>query len=306
MSIVHLLIDGGHLIRRIAHTDQGTVLTSKGHPSGLAHGFLNNLIYLSKQYADTAKAYVAFDSGKSQYRLAIYPDYKCKRVDMTSKEYVGPDITLAKNYIQAVLETAGIPCFMAPGIEADDFIAALSYLFPQNSVIISGDRDFFQLVTDEVVLYDPIKRFTFNIEEIVGETYDRDNWKDQYILHKCIIGDKDEVPQVLKGLGFNKALPYAKLLSYGCHIPDDKYGLIIKENFNIIERNIELFDLRAAFEILKDKILEVINNFEPSSLRGLELEKALHTMLSKWELDVVSQNVSHLMALRSTVSIRNE
>lgn len=305
MSVVHLIVDGSHLIRRIAHTDQASMLTAKGYPSGLAHGFLNSLIYLSKQYAGNAKAYIAFDCGKSKYRTFIYHDYKCNRVDMVSKEYVGPDITLAKNYIKSVLDIAGIPCFMVPGIEADDFVAALSYLFPTNSVIISGDRDFFQLVTDDVVLYDPIKKFTFRVDDIVGDIYDKDNWTDQYILHKSIIGDKDEVPQLLKGLGFNKALPLAKLLSYGCKLPEDKYGLVVKENLDIIDRNIQLFDLRVAYEVLKDQILCELSNFVPTTLRGVELEHYLLVMLSKWELDVVSQNVLNLVMLRSTVSIIN-
>ena len=291
MSVVHLLIDGGHLIRRIAHTDQALVLTSNGHPSGLVHGFLNTLIYLSRQYAGNAKVYIAFDSGKSQYRTSIYPDYKHTRIDMSLKEYVGPDINLAKDFLLSIFKIVGIPCFMVSGIEADDFIATLSYLFPNNSVIISGDRDFFQLVTDGVVLYDPIKKFTFGVDEIVSDTYDKDNWKDQYIFHKCIIGDKDEVPQILKGLGFNKALPFAKLLSYGCALPDDKYGLIIKDNLGIIDRNIQLFDLQVAYEVLKDQILSEIDKFEPSPIRGIELQQSLLVSLSKWSLDVVSQNV---------------
>jgi 5'-3' exonuclease len=303
VSVINLLIDGSHLVRRIAHTDLGAVVTSKGYPSGLAHGFLNNLIYLSKVYAGNAKAYVVFDSGKSQYRLSVYSDYKCNRIDMSHKDYVGPDITLAKNYIQSVLQIAGIPCFMSYGIEADDLIAALSYQFPNNSVIISGDRDFFQLVTEGVVLFDPIKKITFNIDKIATDIYDRDNWKDQYIFHKCIIGDKDEVPQVIKGLGFNKALPLAKLLSYGCQLPNDKYGLIIRENLAIIDRNIELFDLQLAYDLLKDQLLTIIKSFEPATLRGVELERALYFVLSKWELDIISQNIIHLIALRSIVPI---
>jgi len=299
-----LLIDGGHLIRRIAFTPQGQLTTSNGDPSGLAHGFFSSLIYLSRQYAGNARAYVAFDSGVSKYRSDIYSDYKCKREDLTSPDYTGPDIHTAKKYIKAVLNIVGIPCFMVPGIEADDFIAALSYHFPEDTVVISSDQDFFQLVTDGVTMFDPIRKVTYDVDKIVGDTYDRDCWVDQYILHKCIIGDKDEVPSLVKGLGYVRALPLAKMLSYGCLLPtENKYAIGLLENLENLDRNIQLFDLQESYRVLKDEIIAGINSFVPSKYSGLELEHGVHTALSKWELNSVSRNITHLVNLRSTKPI---
>lgn len=292
-----MLIDGGHLIKRIAYTEQGSLVSSKGFPSGLAHGFLGSLIALSKRYRGS-KAYVAFDWGKSKYRTEIYSDYKCKREDLLSEEYTGPDIISAKTYIIFILRLLGIPVFMCEGMEADDIIAALSFQFPKNSVIVSSDQDFFQLVTDGVVLFDPIRKIVYDIDRIVGDTYDKANWVDQYVLHKCIIGDKDEVPQIHKGLGYKRALPLVKCLSYGCLLPEDnKYTVDIMSNLDLLDRNIQLFDLRESFRVLKDELRDCLQSFCPTKFRGLELEHNVRIVLDKWELEEISYNIFPLVSL---------
>lgn len=298
------MIDGGHLIRRVAYTPQGQLTTSMGEPSGIAHGFFSSLIYLSKQYKGNARAYVAFDSGISKYRSDIYPRYKCDREDMTAPEYTGPDIRTAKKYIKAVLQIAGIPCFMSNGVEADDFIAALSFQFPDNSVIISSDQDFFQLVSDGVTLFDPIRKVTYDVDKIVSDGgYDRSYWVDQYVLFKCITGDKDEVPSLVRGVGPTRALPISKMLCYGCDLSQNKYSAMVREELDNLDRNIQLFDLRVSFEILKDQLRSEIKNFFPPSDSGIMLERKLLTALSKWELDAVSKNVLALLNLRSVYPI---
>ena len=296
----HLLIDGGHLIRRIAYTKQGQLQTSDKKPGGVAHGFFSSLIHLSRQYKGNARAYVAFDSGKSEYRVGIYPDYKCKRNDLSNPEYVGPDIHTAKMYIAAVLKIIGIPCFMSPGIEADDFIAALSFQYPTDTVIVSSDQDFFQLVTEEggVTMLDPIKKVTYDVDKIVGDDYDRDRWLDQLILHKSIVGHSDEIPQICRGLGPKTALPIAKRLSYGCKLLDNRFSDEVMYNLDLLDRNISLYDLRESVSVLRDQISEVISKFIPSPYSGLELEKMVLTALSKWELESVSGNVHPLLSLR--------
>lgn len=299
-----MLIDGGHLIRRVAYTQQGQLTTARGEPSGIAHGFFSSLIYLSRQYKGNARAYVAFDSGISKYRSEIYPRYKCDREDLTSSDYTGPDIITAKRYIRAVLQIAGIPCFMTSGVEADDYIAALSFQFPDNSVIISSDQDFFQLVTNGVTLYDPIRKVIYDRETIVNKGgFDQDHWVDQYIFFKCIIGDKDEVPSLVKGVGPTRALPIAKMLCYGCDLDESKYSVMVKEKLDDLDRNIKLFDLRVSFDYLKDQLREEIQNFLPPKDTGLLLERKLLTALSKWELDSVSRNASLLLSLRSVYPI---
>jgi len=296
--MTHLLIDGGHLIRRVAYTAQGSLRTSSGEPSGIAHGFFSSLIYLSKLYKGNAKALVAFDSGKSEFRSKIYPDYKSQREDITSPDYTGPDIHTAKKYIFEVLNTAGIPCFMSPGIEADDFIAALSFLYPEDSVIISSDRDFLQLITETVKMYDPIRKITYDLNSVVDGKYDRECWLDQLIFHISICGDKDEVPQVCKGLGYERALPFAKALSYGCPLPNNKYTDTVLNSLDDIERNISLFDLRVSTQELKEVLMREISSFSPPEKGGIELEMQVYSLLSKWELKSVSKNVRDLLSLR--------
>jgi 5'-3' exonuclease len=295
--LTNLIIDASHLLRRIAHTSQGSLTDSKGRPSGLAHGFFMSLAFLAKDYKKQATAYVAFDSGVSELRKALNENYKCGREDVTADDYDGPDLSTAKNYLYGMLQLAGIPAFMKDGLEADDIITALTVNL-KKCIIISSDKDFLQLISDDVNMFDPIKKAFYNPkEEAEKRGYDFDCWREQFIFHSAIIGDKDEVPQLVPGIGEVRALPVAKALSYGCR-HDSKYADAIHEHLDQLEINLRLFDLQWAFKQLQSQTRELLASFKPTGFTGIELESQFITALKKWELQKVTQRVGDILSLR--------
>ena len=122
-------------------------LTSpSGEPTGAIYGFLNVLFkVLSEDQYDYVC--VAWDSKEKTFRHEMYPDYKSHR------KVPPPDIIPQIFKIQELLTLAQIPQEKVPGFEADDIIGTLCHLYSQksiDSVILSSDKDFMQLVDSSV------------------------------------------------------------------------------------------------------------------------------------------------------------
>jgi DNA polymerase I len=302
----NLLIDGSHLLHRIIWTSQAELSDSKGNPSGLVHGFYSSLLSVAKQYKGQATAYIVFDSGVSDYRKALNPNYKVERKEKPNgKDH--PDIEIAIRFIHAINKIAGIPSFIHHGIEGDDLInALLKFLVPEGgySILVSSDRDFFQMLSDKkkIIMYDPLKKVFFSEKSMIDMGFDQVCWKDQYIFLRAISGDKDEVPKIMKGLGPARALPIAKALCYGCR-SDSKYADAVYENLDQVDVNIQLFDLDVAFHHLKDSLCNTFREFVPSSQLGVDRVRDVGLALLKWELKEVSARASELTGLARKTSI---
>lgn len=124
--------------------------TSTGQCTNAVYGFVAMLINLIKGQQPTHVA-VAFDLSGPTFRSEQYPEYKAGR-DETPQEFIG-QIDL----IQQVMDAMNIRSVSVEGFEADDVIATMSVLGAEAGMevlVVSGDRDAFQLVNDKVtVLY---------------------------------------------------------------------------------------------------------------------------------------------------------
>ncbi|MFW6011005.1 MAG: DNA polymerase I [Desulfosalsimonas sp.] len=146
------LIDGSTYIHRAYHAIRG-LSTSKGFPTNAAYGFARMLIKLIQ---DRAPEYVAmvFDSRGPTFRHEIYPDYKGHRPEMPE------DLSMQIPVIHEITEAFNIPVIMLEGYEADDLIGTLASRAEETGfdvVIVSGDKDMIQLLTDKVSMWDPMK-----------------------------------------------------------------------------------------------------------------------------------------------------
>ncbi len=124
--------------------------TSTGQHTNAVYGFISMLVRLIETEKPTHIA-VAFDLSRHSFRTDIYPEYKGTR-DATPEEFKGQ-----VELIQEVLSDMGIRWLTKDGYEADDILATLAFEGNQRNwrvLVASGDRDSFQLVTDNVtVLY---------------------------------------------------------------------------------------------------------------------------------------------------------
>jgi DNA polymerase-1 len=135
---------------------------SKGLPTNAAFGFTRMLIKLIE---DRSPEYVAmfFDAKGPTFRHEIYPDYKANRPPMPE------DLSVQVPYIKEITHGFNIPVMEMQGFEADDLIGT----FRQRAeaagfsvVMVTGDKDFVQLVTDTAMIWDPMKEKIIDLKNV--------------------------------------------------------------------------------------------------------------------------------------------
>ena len=146
------LIDGSAYIYRAYHAIQ-SLTNSKGLPTNAAFGFTRTLLKLIEE---RTPEYVAmfFDAKGPTFRHKIYKEYKANRPSMPD------DLSVQIPYIKDITKGFNIPAIEMPGYEADDLIGTLSRAAEKagfSVVMVTGDKDFMQLVTDKATIWDPMK-----------------------------------------------------------------------------------------------------------------------------------------------------
>ena len=198
------LVDGSHLAFRnlIALPD----LRAGNIKTGVVYGVLKSLLKIAKKFhLGLVDIVVCWDFGKSDWRLALYPEYKAGR------HKGGIDIISYRNQLKLLREALtllGLAQFGVQGIEADDLIGILSERFHKEGrdvLVCSGDQDMYQLVKDgtpSIVVIKPPNNDMLGEEEIVkklGVT------PKQVPDFKALVGDKSDNIIGIKGVGKVKA-----------------------------------------------------------------------------------------------------
>jgi DNA polymerase-1 len=183
-------------------------INSKGMDTSAIMGFTNSLLDVIKREKPDHLA-VAFDKGGSHVRTEAFPEYKANRLETPEA------IRIAVPYIHKILEAMHIPIIELEGYEADDLIGTLSIQAEKSgykTYMVTPDKDFAQLVTDNVVMYKP-SRMGNGIEiwdvETVKEKFEVDDPK-QVIDLLGMMGDSvDNIPG-LPGVGEKTAKKFIK------------------------------------------------------------------------------------------------
>jgi DNA polymerase I len=168
------------------------------NPAGMQvnaiYGFLSMTVKLLREIRPDYMAF-CFDRKEPSFRVQIDPNYKANRAEMP--EDLAPQIP----YIRTLSEALGIPCFDRESFEADDIIGTLTKFGRDNGlevVIVSGDKDFAQLIRPFVSMYDTMKEIRYD-ESAAIEKWGVEPRK--MIDYLAIVGDSsDNVPGVA-GLG---------------------------------------------------------------------------------------------------------
>ncbi len=144
------LMDASAFIHRAFHAIRN-LSTKDGRPTGAIYGFTATLLKLLKDKKPKALA-VVFDSPGKGRRHEIYPEYKANRGPMDA------DLAAQTAPIREITKALGLYSLEREGFEADDLIAAAARRFSEEGrkvSIVSGDKDFYQLLSDRVAMYDP-------------------------------------------------------------------------------------------------------------------------------------------------------
>jgi DNA polymerase-1 len=155
------LIDGSSYIFRAFFAIRG-LSTSKGLPTNAIFGFTSMLLKILRDHKPDGVALV-FDTKAPTFRNKLYADYKANRPEMPD------DLAVQIPYIKKIVEAFRIPSLEQEGYEADDLIGTLAKKADQDGlevVIVSGDKDLLQLVSEKVTVLDTMKDAQKGLREV--------------------------------------------------------------------------------------------------------------------------------------------
>ncbi|HBG05191.1 MAG: DNA polymerase I [Geobacteraceae bacterium GWC2_58_44] len=155
------LLDGSSYIYR-AYFAIRHLSSPKGFPTNALYGFTQMLLKVMK---DRAPAHVAviFDAGKLTFRNELFPAYKATRSTMPE------DLAQQIEPIKQMVRAFNIPALELPGFEADDIIGTIARNCEAQGmacVVVTGDKDLMQIVSENVTLLDTMKDKSFGIPDV--------------------------------------------------------------------------------------------------------------------------------------------
>ncbi len=215
------LVDGYALVYRAFFAMIARPLrTPKGENTSVAWGVVNFLLRLQEKYEPDYVAWV-HDAGDS-FRTEQFPDYKSTREKLDAE--LQADFDQSVERVAHLLEAFGVPLVEVDGYEADDVIGTLATQAAARGiqcVIVSGDKDFYQLIGPRIALLNPGRRGPAAVDE---QWVDEANAADrlgvppgQVVDYLALVGDSsDNVPGV-RGIGDKGA---RELLSQYSNIED--------------------------------------------------------------------------------------
>lgn len=192
-----LMIDGNSMANR-AFYGVPHLTNAKGVPTNAVYGFLNTLQAAIERFKPDA-LFVAFDISKKVFRHERYADYKGTRTGMPE------DLLVQMPLIKEALGYMNIETFGIEGYEADDIIGTMSAhqsAAGGESIILSGDRDLFQLVSEQVTVCFPKSKG--QEMEIVTPEYLAEHYgltPARVIDMKGLMGDKSDNIPGINGVG---------------------------------------------------------------------------------------------------------
>lgn len=252
-----VLIDGNSLINRAFYATP-PLSAKDGTPTNAVYAFVNMLVRI---IGDIKPRYmlVAFDRKEPTFRHQMYADYKGTRKPMP--EDLRPQIDLMKK----VLDTMGISRYEQAGIEADDIIGSMAKRYKGDTIIITGDKDSFQLVDETTSVYFTRRGITET------EIYSNENFKEktgiepiQIIDLKSMMGDSSDNIPGIAGVGEKTALSLVK-----------KYG--------------SLENLYSHIDELSGKLKEKVENSKDIAY----LSKTLATINVKLDIPVKDEDMGY-------------
>ena len=142
------VIDGNSLMHRAFHAVPPTMNAPDGRPTNAIFGFLNMFLKMIDAFNPDGVV-VAFDKGKPRVRMEMLPQYKAQRPPMD------PDLHAQFPMIKELLGALNVPILQSEGWEGDDILGTMARLGEEagcDMLLVTGDRDMYQLVTEHVTV----------------------------------------------------------------------------------------------------------------------------------------------------------
>tara|TARA_E500000331_G_scaffold327240_1_gene346035 strand:+ start:1497 stop:2462 length:966 start_codon:yes stop_codon:yes gene_type:complete len=291
-----LIVDALNLFTRhfIAHPALG----SNGQHVGGIVGFLYALVKHSEEFNPT-KIVVVWEGGGSKRKRDLYKDYKQKRrpAKLNRSYNEIPDTVENRNHqistLIKILSFTPIVQIYVPDCEADDVIGYISKYKFQNSrkVIVSSDKDFYQLLNSKTIIYSPTWKKLVTHKEVI-EKFNIS--PENFCLAKAVCGDPaDNIPGV-KGVGF-------KTLSKRFPAFKERESMLVSELSNICEIMVsEGSNIKAISNIAESKDMILRNwkliHLDTANLAPVQI-KSIHEII-----DTFIPTRNKIMTMKSLIS----
>ena len=300
------IIDGYAVLYRAHYAlIRNPLITSYGFHTSALFGFANQLIKIIK---DEKPDYLvcAFDSKEKTFRHKIYSKYKANRPDMPE------ELQEQIPHLWELLDGMNIPVLKKPGFEADDIIGTITESMSGEEVesyIVSGDKDFMQLINEKIFLYSPGKRNTS------PDIYDRqgviNKWglpPEKIIDLLALMGDSsDNVPGVA-GVGVKTAVKLLKEFDNIESVLDNASKITNKRVHNgLVNGKDVAFLSRELVTIVKDVDVDttldsfVLKSFDQESLGKKFEELEFYALLKYLAVDSASTEINKVNKNYSTI-----
>lgn len=278
-----LLIDGNAIMHRAYHA-LPAFKALDGTPTNVIYGYVS---MLNKVVTDFKPDYLisCFDTPEKTFRNKLFKEYQSQRPKIDN------DFITQIPLVKQAVDAAGVTRMEKPGFEADDLIGTITRIFEKNNfrvVILTGDKDIFQLITDNVFVAAPqlglanIKMYDKSeVEKKLGIP------PNKIIEYKALVGDPSDNYPGANGIGPKTA---AKLIW--------KWGTV-KE----IYKNIDLVESEKVKEILKKEKENVLLSEKLATIMtdveiDLNIEKLKFKSFDKNLIDFLEKYQMHSLAKR--------
>ena len=245
------------------------------HVGGMV-GFLKSLGFLTRTFNPTRVVIVFDGPGSSAARKNINSDYKANRdinritnweiFDKKEDEYASMSDQIGR--LIEYLQMLPVDMISMPKVEADDVIAYIAQQFGTDNkiTIVSSDKDFLQIVNENVEVYAPTKKRVFGPDDVKAEV---GVLAENYLVMKSLLGDNSDNLFGVKGLGPKGIFK---------HFPDlvDKPGTGLEYVFEICEAGVE-----------KTKVFQKILNQYDQVWQNYDLMNLMEPRLSDPQKDLI-------------------
>jgi len=315
-----ILVDGSSYLYRAFHA-LPELTNGAGEPTGAIHGVLNMLNKLVREEAPERIA-IVFDAPGKTFRDELYEDYKANRPPMPD------DLRAQVEPLLSAIEANGWPLLRVGGVEADDVIGTLAGRAEkdgQRVVVVTGDKDMAQLVTDNVTLLDTMPRGPSRKPRPTDKDGVVERFgvrADQIIDYLALVGDSsdnipgvpkvgaktavallenfDHVDDILADVPAVEGLPIRGAKSLAARIEENRDMLLLSRDLATIKTDVDVDVEPAALvpgspdiEKLGElygrfelrRLLESLETAESPAVEAAEHERSYATILTEDQLD---------------------
>lgn len=296
LSIEHpiIIIDGQNLFLR--SWAAYPTMNKNGDPMGGCVGFLKSMQRICREI-QPSRIYIAWEGGGSQRRRNLYSEYKLGRKPEKLNRFYGDDIPDSEENkkhqlisLLGMLKSTPICQVYVSDCEGDDIIAHLCRgpFMKHDKIIVSSDKDMYQLLDDKTKIYSLHKKKIVTQEEIFEE-YRIKTFN--FAIAKSICGDPgDNVPGV-KGIGFKKAASKIPILG-------GNQQLILQEVFDFCQSR---FDESIIYRRIIESIQDVKRNWRLVHLDGSMLS-ADQVSKVQYVIDTFEPRTDRMALIRSLIN----